>query len=413
MDSLFNNVIRNKTTEYLGKVTLGEPFSESLDFLAFSFELVVIAVISLGVHTSATLTTILAVVISSVLVFVTSMGFVYGDIANLANADHGGFLPFGFAGVLAGTSACFYAYSGFDTICMSAEEAKTPSKSVPRAILIEMLLVTLLYAGTSCALIMLVPYWEIDTTAPIPMAFDTRGIHWATYVVSIGPVLGFSNLVMVNLFNISRQVYVLASDGLFFSPFLYINKRTRVPLFAVVTLGSVVAINALLFEIKHLVSFNIIGMLLGNMVTGCIVILKRCEVQESVTALSPDDVDDLQDKITEGQTSLINGNKIGLFYEAELNGDLLPLKKSRTGRIQSVTDTLTIPGLCILLVVSCLGLALQVVKGFDDVARGSWIAIITTTILSCVIIFIAILMKMECREAQHTGFKVRVFIYLL
>ncbi|XP_041378018.1 cationic amino acid transporter 4-like [Gigantopelta aegis] len=406
VDSLFDNIIQNKTTQYLGKVTLGEPFSEKLDFLAFSFELIVIGVISLWVHTSATLTTILAVVISSVLVFVTSMGFVYGDFANIANVDHGGFLPFGFAGVLAGTSACFYAYSGFDTICMSAEEAKTPSKSVPRAIFLEMVLVTLLYAGTACALIMLVPYWKINTTAPIPMAFDSRGIHWATYIVSIGPVLGFSNLVMVNLFNLSRQIYVLAADGLFFSPFLYINKRTKVPLLAVVTLGSIVALNALLFEIKHLVSFNIIGMLLGNMVTGCIVILKRCEERESLTTLSSDDVDDLQERITEEHTSLDSGDRIGLFFEAEHNGDLLALRKPKGSRLESLTNTLTIPGMCIILVVTCFGLALQVVKGYDDVARGSWLALTTMAVTSCLIIFITILLKMKCHEAQHTGFKV-------
>jgi amino acid transporter len=69
--------------------------------------------------------------------------------SRIVNAEGGGFLPFGLGGVISGASAAFFAFNGFDSICISAEEAKDPVKSVPRAILIELVIVLVVYCGSA------------------------------------------------------------------------------------------------------------------------------------------------------------------------------------------------------------------------------------------------------------------------
>jgi len=54
-------------------------------------------------------------------------------------------IPYGLSGVTSGATLVFFAFLGFDSISMSAEEVKNPQKSLPRGILIAIGISTLLY----------------------------------------------------------------------------------------------------------------------------------------------------------------------------------------------------------------------------------------------------------------------------
>lgn len=95
-----------------------------------------------GVKSSAVINSFLTGVNLVVIILVVLVGFSFAKFKNWTDVD-GGFLPYGVPGVLSGAATCFYAYVGFDSIATSGEEAQDPSKSIPIATVLAMVIVSL------------------------------------------------------------------------------------------------------------------------------------------------------------------------------------------------------------------------------------------------------------------------------
>jgi amino acid transporter len=183
-DALFDNKIRYFITEHLIHwPNAPAPFSKYPDLLAFGITIILILTMLAGLRNSKYLTNTLTVLNMSALFFIGITGFILGDIHNYQP-----FVPFGAQSIFRGSSILLYSYIGFEMATMAIEEAKNPSKTVPQATVISLLIVTLLYSLAGASLTYLIPYKDIDSESAFAHAYKLSKWPWAGYIISVAIV---------------------------------------------------------------------------------------------------------------------------------------------------------------------------------------------------------------------------------
>ncbi|XP_023446914.2 cationic amino acid transporter 4-like [Dasypus novemcinctus] len=260
LDSMFDYQIRYLTETHIS--TWQVPFLAPYpDFLASGIILLASAFLSCGARISSWLNHTFTVIKLCVILFIVTMGFSLASLENWST-EEGGFAPFGFSGIMAGTAICFIAFEGFSAITASNKKARNPRKAVPMAIAISLGLVATAYTLVSTVLTLMVPWHSLNPVSALADAFYQRGYSWAGFIVAVGSICGMITALHSILFFLPRLVYAMAADGLFFQVFARVHPRTQVPMVGTLVIGVLMALLALVLDLYALVQFISFGALL-------------------------------------------------------------------------------------------------------------------------------------------------------
>jgi amino acid transporter len=110
----------------------------------------------------------------------------------------GGFMPFGFAGVMTGAATCFYGFVGFDTIATTGEETRNPKRTIPLAMVCSLTIIFLAYFSVSIVITMIQPYYDLNEKAPFFYGFAEHGESYKVvkWIVSMGALFALSTSLL-------------------------------------------------------------------------------------------------------------------------------------------------------------------------------------------------------------------------
>ncbi len=193
----------------------------------------------------------------AVIVLVIVVGFFYVDAGNLTP-----FMPeSGFGGVMAGVSAVFFTYIGFDAVSTMAEESRNPQRDLPRGMFYSLLICTVLYILISLVLTGMVPHSQLNVDDPLAMVLNVRGIYWLEYIVSISAVVAMASVLLVFQMGQPRIWMSMSRDGLLPKKFSEVHPKHKTPGFSTIVTGLVVGIPILFTDENFVLDFTSIGTL--------------------------------------------------------------------------------------------------------------------------------------------------------
>jgi APA family basic amino acid/polyamine antiporter len=173
--------------------------------------------------------------------------FLFGNTRSVENlAAPEGTASAGAAGFGAALFSALWAYSGWQFLPMAAGEVHDPQRNLPRAIVGGTLLVLGLYLIVNFAYLYALPFWQVasanSTAYPEAPSVAARAVQTflggraapVAAVIFLLSTVGSLNGVILST---ARVPYAAARDGLFFSAFGRLSRKSRVPLTSLVLLA--------------------------------------------------------------------------------------------------------------------------------------------------------------------------------
>ena len=149
------------------------------------------------------------------------------------------FLPFGAAGIMTGAAVVFFSFMGFDTVATSAEECKTPEKSLPIGIIASVFVCLCIYAVVAFVLTATVNYADLDRADPVAYCLRLIGYPGFANLVTVGILFGMITTLIVYIFGQARVFYAMSRDGFLPKAMANIHPKYGTPYF-ITLVGSVI-----------------------------------------------------------------------------------------------------------------------------------------------------------------------------
>jgi APA family basic amino acid/polyamine antiporter len=251
---------------------------------AFLITWIVTYILVKGIKEAAKTNNIIVIIKVAVVLFVIIAGAFYIDTANwqpfipaekTVLIDGVEKVSFGFGGVLTAATIVFFAYIGFDAVSTQAGEAINPKKDVPFAIVASLVICTILYILVSLVLTGMVPYDQLDKSAPVASAFSENGITWAVFIITLAATAGLTSVMLVMMLGQTRIFLGMSKDGLLPNFFKTLHPTFKTPHKSTILVGGIISIVAALTPINKVSEMCSMGTLLAfAMVCVAVMILR-------------------------------------------------------------------------------------------------------------------------------------------
>ncbi len=255
------------------------------DLPAVVINLLITYLVYRGTKESRNFSNIMVYIKLAIILLVIIVGAFYIDIDNWTP-----FMPNGFGGVMAGVSAVFFAYIGFDAVSTLAEETKNPQRDLPKGMIYSLVICTIVFIVLALVITGMVSYELLGVSDPLAEIFALKGVKWMLFIVSIAAVVAMTSVLLVFQMGQPRIWMTMSRDGLMPKKFAEIHPKYKTPSFATIVTGLVVGIPIFFTDENFVLDFTSIGTLFAFVL-----------VCSGVLMLSPQSEAELAERATKGK----------------------------------------------------------------------------------------------------------------
>ena len=285
-----------------------------------------------GASESAKANTIMVIIKLGVLLMFSVIAFTAFQADRFAD-----FAPLGYAVIGTGAGLIFFSYIGLDAVSTAGDEVKDPQRTMPRAIIAALLIVTSVYVLVAFAALG-AQDWELFDGQAAGLAVildDVTQVNWWGTVLAAGAVISIFSVTLVTMYGQTRILFAMGRDGLLPSMFAKVNPRSMTPVGNTIIVAIVVSILAGFIPLDKLAHMVSIGTLTAFIVVSIGVIILRVR-----------------------QPDLPRGFKVPFYYV-----------------IRTSERNIHLPIIPILSVVAC-GYILWSLPPSTWIAFGAWVAVV-------------------------------------
>jgi APA family basic amino acid/polyamine antiporter len=229
-----------------------------------------------GASESAVVNTVMVIIKLGVLALFVAVAF------TAFTTDHfAGFWDKGFWGITGAAGTIFFTFIGLDAVSTAGDEVKNPQKTMPRAIIAALLVVTTIYVLVAVAGLGTQSADEFgseeqaEAGLAVILTNILHGQTWAGTILSLGAVISIFSVTLVVMYGQTRILFAMGRDGLLPSMFAKVNPRTMTPVNNTIIVAAVTGILAGFVPLDYLWDLVSIGTLVAFIVVSIGVIILR------------------------------------------------------------------------------------------------------------------------------------------
>lgn len=181
-------------------------------------------VLFLGIKESVFFAILFTIIETAGLLFIIVIG-----VPHLGNVDYFE-MPLGVKGLFEASALVFFAYMGFEGIVKLSEETKNPEKTIPKSLILALLISIFLYVLVALASVSVMGWDELATSeAPLAdIAFTALGPD-AFVILSVIALFATANTALLMMLASSRITYGMAESSSLPSILARIHHSRRTP----------------------------------------------------------------------------------------------------------------------------------------------------------------------------------------
>jgi APA family basic amino acid/polyamine antiporter len=199
-----------------------------------------IALLYRGIRSVGRLTVVLWIGMVATVAWIIAAGFAHFDARRAFDFPPHAFTisPAFMAGLGSATLIAMYNYLGYYGICFVGGEVRRPERTMPRSIVLSVLLVGAMYALMTLAIMAVVPWREAAQSKFVAARFmEILYGPWAGRAVTALILWSAVASVFSLLLAYSRVPYAAALDGYFWKPFARLHRKGDFPYVSLLAIG--------------------------------------------------------------------------------------------------------------------------------------------------------------------------------